>query len=283
MNKLNSNAASNPILYDAAAAFDFFKSAGKEEKVAAGKIIFAEDQKGSRFLLQRDKMYFLLDGEVEFSAKNKHIGTARKGEIFGELGSITQSARSATATSKTPCSFITLDDKQLQEALRNSPEFALTLMGVMTLRLRKTIARLKETGTLSADEAWKESAVFDKKLLAELSEELGHNSRMRFSEEKIIVQEGQAGVLMYVVLEGRVAVTIQGSVVEKIGAGGMFGEMALIGRTERLANVIAETDCSLLAINRNVFIDLMKDNPKFGVTLLNAVGERARYMALRLA
>lgn len=283
MNTSNSTSASNAIPYDAVAAHRFFKSVGKVEKIAAGKIIFSEDKKGSRLLMQRDKMYFLLEGEVEFSAKDKHVGLARKGEVFGELGSITQSARSATAIAKTACSFITLDDRQLQEALHNDPEFALTLMGVMTQRLRKTIAKLNELGSLSADDVMKESSVFDKKLLAELSEELGHSSRIRFAEDKVIVQEGQAGVLMYVVLEGRVAVSIQGSLVEKIGAGGMFGEMALIDRTERLANVVAETDCSLLAINRNVFLNLMKDNPKFGATLLNAVGERARHMASHLA
>ena len=283
MNKLDSTVTSTPSSYDAVAALDFFKSAGKAESIAAGKIIFAEDKKGSWLFLQRDKMYLLLEGEVEFTTKGKHIGSARKGEIFGELASITQMARSATATAKTPCSCITLDDKQLQEALRNKPEFALTLMGIMVLRLRKTLVRLKEEGLLSADEAWKESIVFDKKLLAELADELGYGARMRYKEDKVIMQEGQAGVLMYVVLEGRVAVTIQDSVVEKVGAGGMFGEMALIERTERLANVVAETDCTLLSINRNVFLDLMKNKPKFGVTLLSAVGERARFMASRHA
>ena len=283
MNKPNSPSFSISPNYDVSTALEFFKFAGKVENVAEGEIIFTEDKKGSRLLFQRDKMYLLLEGEVELAVKDKHIGSVRKGEVFGELASITQTARSATAKAKTPCSLITLDDKQLQAALRNNPEFALTLMGIMAVRLRKTIARLQAENLLSTDDAWTESRVFDKKLLADLVEELGYSSRMRYKEDKVIMQEGQAGVLMYVVLEGCVAVTIQGSVVEKVGAGGMFGEMALIGRTERLASAVAETDCSLLAINRNVFLDLMKSNPQFGVALLSAVGERARFMASRHA
>jgi len=95
------------------------------------------------------------------------------------------------------------------------------------------------------------------------------------------VKEGQVGVLMYVVLEGRLAVSIQGKLVEKIGPGGVFGEMALVDRTPRLATVVAETDCSLLAIGRNTFLDLIKASPDFAVSLLGAVGERARFIASR--
>ena len=84
-------------VYDPAVAMEFFGSAGKTETVAQGTTIFAENEKGSRLLLQRDKMYLLLDGEVNLIAKNKVIGIVRKGEIFGEMASISQTPRSAAA------------------------------------------------------------------------------------------------------------------------------------------------------------------------------------------
>lgn len=280
MNELNFTIPPAKSSYDAVTALEFFKAAGAKESVAAGKTIFVEDEKRSRLFLRRDKMYLLLEGEVGITVKGKSVGTVREGEIFGEMAFITQTARSATATAITACSIIALDDKQFHAALHKTPEFALTLMSIMVGRLRGMIARLKADGALSVDEECKESVVFDKKLLAELVCELG-DARMRYGQGKVIMQEGQAGILMYVVLEGRVAIAIQNSVVGKIGPGGMFGEMALIERTERLASAVAETDCSLLAINRNVFLDLVKDNPAFGVALLSAVGERARFMASR--
>jgi len=269
--------------YDAAAARKFFESAGDEEEVAAGEIIFAEDEKGNRLFFQRDKMYFLVDGEIALTVKNKAVASVKKGEIFGELASITLAARSATATAKTPCRLIALDDKQFRAALREEPEFALTLMGLMIGRLRRMIAGLGASGALPADGEWNESAVFGKKLLSDLVDELGDAACKSYREDTVIMQEGQAGVLMYVVLDGHVTVTIQNRVVEKIGSGGMFGEMAPIERTGRLASAVAETDCALLSINRKVFLDLVKTNPEFGVALLNAIGERSRFMALRYA
>jgi CRP/FNR family cyclic AMP-dependent transcriptional regulator len=267
--------------YDAAAARKFFESAGEEQEVAAGEVIFAEEEKGNRLFFQRDKMYFLAEGEIELTVNENQVGSVKKGEIFGELASITHAARSATATAKTPCRLVALDDKQFRAALREEPEFALTLMGLMVGRLRKMIAALNASGALSADKEWQESVAFNQKLLAELEEELGDSARKSYGLGTVIMQEGQAGILMFVVLEGSVAVTIQGRDVEKIGPGGMFGEMALIERSARLASAVAETDCELLAINRKAFLNLVENNPEFGVVLLSAVGERARFMTSR--
>ncbi len=267
------------LAYDPALSWRFFTSAGDEEQVAAGKVIFNEDDKGHRLLLQKDKMYLLLEGEVELTLRGRHIGVVRQGEIFGELASITHSPRSATALAKTNCRVVALDEKQFRAGLREQPEFSLTMLVLMVGRLRKMLARLREDSGLPTDAEWNEADVFGKKQLAELVDTFGNKAVTHYVQGKPIIQEGQVGFLMYVVLEGAVEVTIQGRVVEEIGPGGMFGEMALIGRTERLASAVAVTDCSLLGINRKDFFDLVKTNPDFGVALLSAVGARARFVA----
>jgi len=265
--------------YDAKVALESFESAGSTKDVAAGKTIFAENEKSNPLFLQRDKMYFLLDGEVELTANKTRVGVVRKGEIFGEMALITRMPRTATATAKSDCRLITLDNDQLQAALRAAPEFGLLLMSIMITRLRDSIASLNASGMLASAETLKDSAVFDKKLLDRLVDELDDSARMRYAAGKVIMQEGQAGVLMYVVLQGSVEIAIHNSIVGRIGPGGMFGEMALITRAERVASAIAKTDCVLLAINRNVFLDLVGVNPKFAVSLLGAVGNRARFVA----
>jgi len=265
--------------YDAKIALRSFESAGSRKDVAAGKTIFAENEKGNPLLLQRDQMYFLLDGEVELTVSKARVGVVRQGEIFGEMALITRMPRTATAKAKTDCRLVTLDKDQLQAALQAAPEFGLLLMSIMIARLRDTIARLNTGGALAGDEVLKDSAVFDRKLLDKLADELDASARVRYAAGKVIMQEGQAGVLMYVVLEGNVEIAIRNSMVGRIGPGGMFGEMALITRGERVASAIAQTDCVLLAINRNVFLDLVGANPRFAVSLLGAVGNRARFMA----
>src|SRR6266540_3957751 len=251
----------------------------KPETIAQGTTIFTENEKGNRLLLQRDRMYLLLDGEVSLIAKNKAIGRIGKGEIFGEMASISEMPRSATAVAKIPCRVIGLDDSQFQSALRKRPEFALMLMSVMIRRMRDAIGKHNPGGPASAGKM-KQSAVFDKSALAILSRALSQTT-VRYERNKVIVKEGQAGLMMYVVLEGRLAVSIQDKIVEKIGPGGVFGEMALVERTPRLATVISETDCGLLAIGRNTFLDLIKASPDFAVSLLGAVGNRARFIAAR--
>ena len=272
-------APAKPSIYDPAMAMEFFGSAGKPETIAQGTTIFTENEKGNRLLLQRDRMYLLLDGEVSLIAKNKAIGRIGKGEIFGEMASISEMPRSATAVAKIPCQVIGLDDSQFQSALRKRPEFALMLMSVMIRRMRDAISRQNPGGPASAGKM-KESAVFDKSALAILSRALSQTT-VRYERNKVIVKEGQAGLMMYVVLEGRLAVSIQDKIVEKIGPGGVFGEMALVERTPRLATVTSETDCGLLAFGRNTLLDLIKASPDFAVSLLGAVGDRARFIASR--
>jgi CRP-like cAMP-binding protein len=197
------------------------------------------------------------------------------GDIFGEMAAISDSPRSATAVAKSDCRVIAIDDKQFGAALQKKPEFALMMLGVLIQRLRGLIARL--SGVPSAET--KESRVFDKKLVGSLQAGLGDQALVRYERGKVIMVAGQTGALMYVVLEGRVAISIRGAVVERVGPGGVFGEMALVDQAPRSANAVAETDCALLAINRNVFLNLVKSDPTFGISLLSAMAERVRATA----
>ena len=274
-------AASPPApVYNAALAMEFFKSAGKPESFAPGQTIFKEDDKGGGLFGKSDKMYVLILGEIEMIAQDKVIGTVRAGETFGEMAVIAQAPRTATARAKTACTLIGLDDKQFQVALQQKPEFALHLMSIMNTRLRSTISRLNANRALHAGEA-KELVVFDKKLLAALVKWMEGQEPQRFDAGKVIMQEGTGGAFMYIVLEGKVAISIKGGIVARAGAGGVFGEMALVDQSVRAATATAETPCSLLAINRNVFLHLVKTSPAVGAALLAGLAERAKDMAVR--
>jgi CRP-like cAMP-binding protein len=269
-------------LYDPAVALAFFEAAGKRESVPAGTRFFTENEKGSRILFQRDKMYLLVDGEVGLVAGTATIGTVRKGEIFGEMTAITQMPRSATAVANRASTVIALDDKQFRGGLAKSPAFALMLMSIMIGRLRETNGRLRVANALQASDALEESAAFDPKRLAELVAKLSEDPPVYFDRRKPIVQEGQAGTRMYVVLEGTVAVFLGGKVVERLGPGGVFGELALVEQSPRLASVSAETDCSLLPVNRATFLALVESSPEFAQSLLNKLAERLRNLTSRL-
>ncbi|HEY6721540.1 MAG TPA: cyclic nucleotide-binding domain-containing protein [Burkholderiales bacterium] len=265
--------------YNTSVAMEFFRSAGKPKSIAKGKKIFAENQRGIPFLLMPNRMYLLLDGEVAIFAGDRPVATVRPGQIFGEMASIDQGPRSGTAVTKSACRVISLDNRQLQTALGKYPGFALMLMSVMIGRLRESISRLG--GSDSSPGGGRESAPLRKDLIEDLARVLGSDSHLSYETGDTIVREGQVGVLMYVVLKGKVAIRVGGKLVENVGPGGLFGEMALVDRSPRLASAVAETNCKLLAINRNAFLNLVKHSRRFAASLLAAVSARARFMASR--
>ena len=267
--------APKPV-YNAAVAMEFFRAGGKAEAVAAGTRIFEENEKAGFF--GRDKMYLLLEGEVALTVRGNPVGAVKIGGIFGEMAAISDSPRTATALAKTACRVIALDDKAFKKALEVKPEFALMLMGMMIERLRAMLARqAPEAGS----EAAGESRILDKDMLQALAKGLGHEALARHGSGTTLFREGSAGALAYVVLEGRVGVSIKGKLVQKVGPGGIFGEVALVDQSVRAATAVAETDCALLAINRNVFLALVKSNPEFGAKLLGALAERVRFVSSR--
>lgn len=263
-------------LYNPTVARICFESLGKVERVAQGVVFFAENQNS-------DRMYLLEEGEVSLTRGTKAIDVVKAGEIFGEMAAISQLPRSATATARTACRVVTLDATQFQRAIQNMPEFALMLMNILINRLRLTIAMLAMSKSLEASDGARTRRVFDDKLLQGLMVATQHRLPQHCPLNKVIMKEGEAGVFMYVVLSGRVAISIKSKIVEWVGPGGLFGEMALVDQSPRAATAIAETDCDLLSINRGDFLTMVKTNPVFVVSLLKAAADRLRDMTSRRA
>jgi CRP-like cAMP-binding protein len=268
--------------YEPAAALDFFRAAGEVESIPAGKTIFRENRRGRKVLLQRDKMYLLLKGRVSLVAGSAELRAVKSGEIFGGMAALANQPRSATAVAKTPCRVIGLDRRQFAKALARKPVFALMLMKVMVKRLREAVAGLKARGGKALREVPVESPVFNPRLLAEVVRGLADDAPLSYLRNQVILEEGQLGTRMYAVLHGRVAITIGGEVVDRIGPGGVLGELALLDQAPRLASAVAEDNVTLQPINRNAFIALVKLHPEFGAALLATLAERLAYLTGRL-
>ena len=269
--------------YEPAAALEFFKAGGEIENIPAGRTIFRENGRGRRFFRQRDKMYLLLKGRVSLMAGKQALRSVKSGEIFGEMAALANLPRSATAVAQTPCRVIALDQQQFRKALARKPAFALMLMKVMVARLRDAVARLKRADPPPGDEPPpQEPPVFNPQLLAGMVRGLCDDAPVTFLRNQVILEEGQVGTRMYAVLEGHVAVTINGAIVDRIGPGGMLGELALLDQSPRLATATAEDNVVLQPINRNAFIALVKLDAELGAALLAALAERLRYLTGRL-
>jgi CRP-like cAMP-binding protein len=261
--KPSKNAGFDPTIARAS-----FESLGKVELVSQGGTFFVENQ-------VNNKMYLLVEGDVSLTRGKKVLDQVKAGEIFGEMAAISQLPRSATATAKTGCRALSLDPMQLQGVIQKAPEFALMLMNIIIARLRLTVAIVSKNLVDGAKPP--DTRVFDQQQLAQLVDRMP-NPPAHAPLNKVIMKEGEGGVFMYVVITGRVAISIKGKVVGNVGEGGIFGEMALVDQSPRVATATAEADCELMAVNRNDFIRLVKTNPAFAVSLLKGLTDRLRYM-----
>ncbi len=270
-------AAEPTSLYEPKLALEFFKLGGTLEQFAAGTQIFVENDKTSGFFSKGARMYLLLDGDVTLTIKGKPLELVLPGEIFGEMAAIAESPRSATATARKNCRVLSLDEKLFVQSLQQMPEFALMLMSVMAQRLRRGVARLASAKKISA-EVLQHQSTLDRKMLAELQHELGDPTPAAAAAGKTVVTKGAVGACMFVVTEGRIAISVDGTVIEYVGPGGAFGEMALVDRSGRSATATAETDSAWLLVGRKEFLAMVKSRPAFGIALMRSMSARVLHI-----
>jgi CRP/FNR family transcriptional regulator, cyclic AMP receptor protein len=100
----------------------------------------------------------------------------------------------------------------------------------------------------------------------------------RFAASEVIFSEGDKGDAMYVVRSGEVVIERGGRPMETLGAGGIFGEMALIDGSPRSATVRAKTDCVVAPINEKSFLFLVHETPFFAIAVMRTLADRLRRM-----
>ena len=258
-------------VYDVEIARSFFLNNGKPATLKKGGVFLSERSAG-------DRMYFVIHGEIAIAIAGKSLDVAHAGEIIGEMAVITGAPRAATAIAKTDCMLIALEAAQFQPALSRQPEFALMLMHMMLSRLRLMLTILRMHGGLAGAAAANSGCVLNGKLLNNIAGALGAGAISSFPSGRSIIMEGASGASMYALLQGTVAISIQGKTVETAGPGGVFGEMALVDSAPRAASVTATSDCKLLTINRESFTQLVTSDPLFSIELLKGFAERLRYL-----
>jgi CRP/FNR family transcriptional regulator, cyclic AMP receptor protein len=103
----------------------------------------------------------------------------------------------------------------------------------------------------------------------------------RFAKNAMIVAEGDAGDALYVVRAGEVRVMLVGDdgrevILNVLGVGAHFGELALIDGRPRSAHVIATQPSVLLVLRRVDFRQRVEQNPAVAWTMMVELSRRLR-------
>jgi serine phosphatase RsbU (regulator of sigma subunit) len=106
--------------------------------------------------------------------------------------------------------------------------------------------------------------------------------RVRFDRGDTVFERGAAGEAMYVILSGSVRVQDGDLLLNSLGAGEMFGEIAGLGGTERTATIVADQDVELLRVEREELYEAVLAEPGVLRGLVKMLCARESGMADRM-
>lgn len=106
-------------------------------------------------------------------------------------------------------------------------------------------------------------------------------TRRMFNKNDVILMEDEVGSALFVIVKGKVKVARTSSdgrevILTILSDSDFFGEMAILDGQTRSATVVAIEDTELFLIQRNDFINLLKEYPEVAISLLQELTKRLR-------
>jgi CRP-like cAMP-binding protein len=92
----------------------------------------------------------------------------------------------------------------------------------------------------------------------------------------VIFEAGDRGSEMFIVRTGSVDLKIGDTVLETVGQGGIFGELALVDPAPRSATAIAGPNCTLVLLDDAAFNDLVRRVPSLALEVMKVMARRLR-------
>ncbi|MEW6163544.1 MAG: cyclic nucleotide-binding domain-containing protein [Pseudomonadota bacterium] len=86
-----------------------------------------------------DYLGVLLSGSIEIRKDGKSLSIAEAGAMFGEMGLIDRQPRMADAVAVARCRVIEVREGQFMALLESSPHFSLSVMRLLSDRLRRQV------------------------------------------------------------------------------------------------------------------------------------------------
>ena len=106
-------------------------------------------------------------------------------------------------------------------------------------------------------------------------------TRKLFNKNDVILMEDEVGTALFVIVSGKVKVSRTSNdgrevILTILSESDFFGEMAILDGQTRSATVIAIEDSELFIIQRNDFLNLLREYPEASIALLQELTKRLR-------
>jgi CRP/FNR family transcriptional regulator, cyclic AMP receptor protein len=96
----------------------------------------------------------------------------------------------------------------------------------------------------------------------------------RYTAGETIIQEGESAEHVYTLLKGDAVASVKCKQVGKIKEGEIFGALAAITGNIRNASVLAHSNCTVMAVPKEQFIDLIRSQPETCLQMITTMAQQ---------
>ena len=245
-------------------------------------------------------MYSICEGSVEIYSEygtpaEKLLTTLKKGQYFGEIGMIAETSRTATAVAAEKTVILEqIGSDDLVDYLKNHPENLQPIMSSVSRRIRDLTEDMsginqmvnvllgdKETDNAKTGRV----AEFVNRLLGNLKAKKGFGNEfevlykrqqalagaippvIRYAAGDVIFRAGEQADCMYEIYNGCVGIysdyqTEDEKLLTKLNGNSVFGEMGVLDDMPRSATAVCLTDCSVLVVKAERFMQFFQEKPE---------------------
>ncbi len=133
-----------------------------------------------------------------------------------------------------------------------------------------TLTRDRRTELLSA------CPLFQGVAPAELEAVGDRATEVDFPAGRVIARQGEIGTGFFIVVDGLVRVVRDNETLATLGPGEFFGELSVLDRLPRVAQVVADEPTRCLALASWDFEQVLLDHPKLALAILRGLAGRLR-------
>jgi CRP-like cAMP-binding protein len=101
--------------------------------------------------------------------------------------------------------------------------------------------------------------------------------------DRVIARQGEIGTGFFIVVSGAVRVVRDGSTIAQLGPGQFFGELSVIDRQPRVAQVISDGPTTCLALASWDFEAVIAEQPSVAMAVLRELSGRLRELTAELS
>jgi CRP-like cAMP-binding protein len=107
--------------------------------------------------------------------------------------------------------------------------------------------------------------------------QISHEKEYRAGEA--VFTEHSSGAEVYIIKKGKVCIELglkgksNTATIQRLGAGQIFGELALVDKRSRSATAICDSDCEIITIDRDKLDELFEQDSRLGYVVMRNLAQ----------